>query len=180
METDPLTLRSSHHFHRSQYLLAIHIFVGLAVSAVLAAALILYSHTVLEGSARLIFTLFGAAVVFVIQIILVLYTVLRWANTDYYISNHHLVCYQGIWTRDENIYELQSLRTVEMKESLFGRWFHYGDVYLVFSASGYRDEIWLTGIGNAKAYVRALRAYIGDDTSPNVNPDSIVAPIVHH
>lgn len=84
--------------------------------------------------------------------------VANWAGTNYYISNGHLVRYQGIRRRDEHVYDLSILKSVELHQGWWGRMFGYGDLKLVFSSSGYLETVLLQTIYNPKKYERVLKS----------------------
>lgn len=101
---------------------------------------------------------------FLIQAVCSIYLFLEWANTVYYMTEHHLICYKGIFNLDENVYELHHLRSVDLHESLFGRLFGYGDVTVNIGASGYHHEICLRAVKQPKKYERFFRLYMGAET----------------
>lgn len=102
---------------------------------------------------------------FVFLVVVTLKLVTDWATTTYYLADHHLVKYHGILEVDEAIYELRSLKSLHLKEGLFGRLLNYGDLYLTLSSSGYREDVILHGITHARRYERVLRDYLAQGSA---------------
>lgn len=167
-EYERAPIEGSRHFLRGSVILLGLRVVGLLILVealfALAVSLLYLNETSLAAafasSPVLLWSLYALKIVLLVVFLLRL--VLDWATTIYYIGDHHLVKYHGILERDENVYNLQSLRTVRLHQHWLSRLLNYGDLYLIFSASGYRDELWLRGILNAHHYEQVLRSYLMD------------------
>jgi uncharacterized membrane protein YdbT with pleckstrin-like domain len=95
------------------------------------------------------------------EIYWVMAIVLKWVSTHYYLDEHHLIIYKGILRIEEHVYELQSIRSVDHSESWLGKLVNYGDIALVFGASGYKEDIVLRGITDPKKYERIFSSFLG-------------------
>lgn len=89
----------------------------------------------------------------------ILFATLRWSTFDYYVSTTHLVVYGGIVTLKEKIYDLNTIRKIELQESVLGKLFGYGDLIIMFATSGYHEEVRLKDVANPKLYERILKEY---------------------
>jgi uncharacterized membrane protein YdbT with pleckstrin-like domain len=107
-----------------------------------------------EVALRILWVAF--TVKFIIEAVFLALLVTGWAGINYYISDGHLVQYRGIRRRDENIFDLSILKTVEMHQGWWGRMFNYGDLRLFFSSSGYSETLILHAVYNPKRYERIL------------------------
>lgn len=101
---------------------------------------------------------------FLVTAALSLGRVLTWATTIYYTDEHHLTLYTGIFTSDERVFEMRSLRAVNRHQGWFGKICNYGDLLMVFGASGYREEVWLRGIRDPHHYERVFSSYLGAES----------------
>ncbi len=98
---------------------------------------------------------------FFVEICLVLTIVIPWASTHYYITDRQLIRYVGISRRDETIFDLENLKSIELHQGWFGRLFNYGNILLTFSSSGYTEKTTLFGVYNPKKYERFLKEKLG-------------------
>jgi uncharacterized membrane protein YdbT with pleckstrin-like domain len=163
-DTDSTQVAQSRHFMRgSILLLSIRVFCWMFLVETLYAG-VLFGLTRSPGliPEAIAFNVLWAlhTVKFVFLVVVTLKLVTDWATTTYYLANHHLVKYHGIFEVDEAIYELQSLKSLHLKESIVGRLLNYGDIYLTLSSSGYREDVVLCGISHARRYERVLRDYL--------------------
>lgn len=85
-----------------------------------------------------------------------------WASTQYYLTDQQLIKYVGLARRDEEIFDLDTLKSLSLHQGWFGRLFNYGDISLVFASSGYQTNLELRGAYNPKKYERHLRARLGE------------------
>lgn len=92
--------------------------------------------------------------------VFIIVLVLRWATTNYYMSEHQLIVRKGIIKTDEVSYELTHVRSVELDQSIIGSFFNYGNIKLVLAVSGYHEEVTMHGLGDPKKYEHILREYI--------------------
>lgn len=92
------------------------------------------------------------------QAFLIMFVILSWTNSIYYISGKYLIKRTGIINTNEDTYEFNTVRSVTMNQSLLGRIFHYGDVTLKTSASGgYQVIVTITGISNPLKYEQMIK-----------------------
>lgn len=155
---------SLHHIRLSSLFLAIRVFSVLFIAESVYGILLIYF--LLAGlssefqSLMLLFLWIVQIAIFVLELVLITLVILLWATTIYYLSDHHLVRFRGILRVDEDIYELQSLRSVKLHENWVGKLFNFGDLQLTFGASGYHEDLWLKGIVEPKKYERILRGFL--------------------
>jgi uncharacterized membrane protein YdbT with pleckstrin-like domain len=97
---------------------------------------------------------------FILEAYIILYFLVPWATTVYYIADHHLIVNGGVMQVDEKVYELNKLREVDLVESWLGKLLNYGTLHGTVSASGFSDEFTLVGVADAKKYERVLRSYV--------------------
>lgn len=92
------------------------------------------------------------------QVLLILNVTLSWANNVYYIDGKHLVKRTGIINIKEDMYEFDTVRSMTVDQSWFGRIFHYGDITLKTSASGgYQVIVAIAGIQNPQKYEQMIK-----------------------
>ncbi|KKQ75423.1 MAG: hypothetical protein US96_C0011G0021 [Candidatus Woesebacteria bacterium GW2011_GWB1_38_5b] len=95
-----------------------------------------------------------------IRIVIIIYFVLSWSHTSYYIDGEHLIVHKGVLNIEEDTYELATIRSADVKQSLLQRIFNFGDVELKTSASGgYQVLVILKGIANPVEFERKIRKY---------------------
>ncbi len=93
---------------------------------------------------------------FLLEIAGIITLVVPWATTTYYLSGDELVKLSGLTRLDEKIYDLQSLKSIELHQSWLGRIFNYGLIQLTLSSSGYSEVVKLTDLQDPKKYERAI------------------------
>lgn len=157
---------SSHHIQQSIVLLMVKIIaLVFAVETVYALllAFFLFSGAGAEfHDAVFSFLWFIQTAKFLLLVYLILATIIPTVTTNYYVSEHHLIKYEGLLRNDETIYELNKLRSVKLHEDWLGRLLNYGDLLIVVSSSGYHEEVKLTSINNPKKYERVLREFLSE------------------
>jgi uncharacterized membrane protein YdbT with pleckstrin-like domain len=121
----------------------------------------IYFHTPIEWHHHIST---GMLILFVVKTIfevgLLVYATVSWINTTYQIENGHLVIKRGIFHTYEDVYELKTIRAIEVDQSIMGKLFHFGDVILKTSASGgYQVIVTLMGIANPYKYEKTLNKY---------------------
>lgn len=83
----------------------------------------------------------------------VLNIVTKWIGNLYYITETYLVKHEGILNLKEKIIDLKNLRSFEIDQGFFEKFFHYGTITLTTSASGgYNDEIYLFEVDHPEKY----------------------------
>lgn len=156
--------KSTHHINNSAALLIVRLVLGLFfIETAFALLIFLASSAPLEGyrTAALNVLWLTQTIKFFIEIGVVLSIAVPWASTQYYISDSQLIRYVGLSRRDETIFDLATLKTIELHQGWFGRIFNYGNISLTFSASGYTEKTTLYGVYNPKKYERYLKEKLG-------------------
>lgn len=99
-------------------------------------------------------------VIDLIQIGLIMYFILNWSHTTYYIDGQHLIKHSGVLNTEEDVYDLATVRSVEVHQSLAGRALNFGDLILKTSASGgYQVVVILKGVSKPIHWEREIKNY---------------------
>lgn len=96
-----------------------------------------------------IFLFVGHVIKSLLEIYFVLQILMKWVGNVYYFdqAEKRLIKREGIFSLQEKIYDLKIIRSIAVRQSLFGKLFHYGNITITTSASGgYNDQIFLSGI----------------------------------
>lgn len=94
------------------------------------------------------------------ELYLIVYVTLAWANNAYYLAGKHLIRRKGIVHVEEDVFHFDNIRSISVDQSFLGRIFHYGDITLKTSASGgYQGDIVMMEIADPKRYEEKLREY---------------------
>lgn len=112
----------------------------------------------------------------VFQAYSLLQIVVTWARTLYYVTHHHLVAQTGILTINEQIFEMQQIRSVKSRQSWLGKIFDFGDVTIVFASSGFREEVVLRAIMSPVKYGEYFEGYLTEHTDEPDNLDYTAQP----
>ncbi len=96
----------------------------------------------------------------IIMAYFLIYLLLSWAATDYYIAGHHLVIHYGIMATEEKVYELNHIRVVDVKQSWLGHIFNYGDIMITVAQAGVRDDIRMSGVANPSKYEEIFERFL--------------------
>lgn len=157
-ETEELQ-ESNHHINNSVAVVLFRLVAAIFLTETVYALLLWLATTpVAENSHS--FTIYFLwlihTVKFFVEIGLMLAIILPWAGVSYYIDKDHLIRYVGIHRRDEKIYDLGLLQSLELHQSWLGRLFNYGELILSFETDKV-DQLTLAGIFNPKKYERVLR-----------------------
>lgn len=108
------------------------------------------------------------------MVYIVLYLILGWTNTHYYLAGHYLVKKEGVINTSEKTYELRYLRSVVVKQSWIGQMLNYGDMELLISEAGLRDDVRILFVANPRRYEQIFKQYLGqtpgDPTPPPPAP----------
>lgn len=92
------------------------------------------------------------------QVYLVITVALLWANNTFYIDGENLIKKTGIINIKEDMYELNTVRSMTVDQSWLGRIFHYGDITLKTSASGgYQVIVTIDGIQTPQKYKQMIK-----------------------
>ncbi|MBI4098285.1 MAG: PH domain-containing protein [Candidatus Levybacteria bacterium] len=96
----------------------------------------------------------------VIQIVFIVYFILNWSHTTYYIDGAHLIKHSGVMTTEEDVYDLATVRSVEVHQSFLGMVLNFGDLILKTSASGgYQVVVILKGVSKPIHWEREIKNY---------------------
>lgn len=157
---------SIHHIRGSSILLTVRIFICLFLIDTVYAGilLILISNNIefVDHITLLMVLWIIHTVKFFIIVFFMMGLILPWVSTVYYIGDHHLIKFSGIWRKNEVIFDLYNVRSVSMHENWLGKLLNYGDVNVIISGSGYREEVHIKGITDPKKYERIFREYLND------------------
>lgn len=161
---NPTLPTSAHHIRESAILLSIKVAAALVLGGIMYSLLMIvfFFGGIANDSPQLMLIILWIlyTALFIIETYAVLFIVLQWARRAYYLSEHHLIRYQGIMQLDEHIYDLQNIRSVDVYENWLGRLLNFGDIHMTIAASGYHEEIWLRGIAEARKYERVFRGFL--------------------
>lgn len=159
---------SAHHVRESAAVLAFHLtvsmFILLCTTGIIGTLLILSSEGIFGGylntltpTINAVIFLISITIVFAIGWFSIIIIALQWVSKEYFMTETHLICYAGIFSLTENIYELQHIKSVKLRQSMWGKIFHYGDVTVSFAASGYNETLVCKNIADPKIYERILK-----------------------
>ena len=163
---------SLHHIHISRIPLAVKVFLAILLPDVLYGLVLILSLTGTGLDVNTLITAFWVinAAKFVLVVFVVLYVVLEWTSTIYYLDEHHLIKYSGAMHTQQSIYELRSIRTVDRKQSWLGKLANYGDIELLFGASGYREELVMQSVIDPHKYERIFAGHLGAEARQYLTP----------
>lgn len=92
-----------------------------------------------------------------IQLYFIMLIASNWVSKTYFIINKQLIKRSGVFTNEEKIYDLKNIRSVIVRQSLVGKFFHYGDVTAETSASGgYMENVTLIEVADPQKYESKL------------------------
>jgi uncharacterized membrane protein YdbT with pleckstrin-like domain len=140
------------------FILSIALTVFLAASVTQPMSLQITSGFVLSFSFIEIY-LYTQIILFIIEALTIVLLILIWSNGNVYLSSTHLITYRGLFTMDEDIYELAHLKAVKLHQSFMGKLCNYGNLKAMFASSGYHEDVELKNISNPKVYERALKEH---------------------
>ncbi len=81
------------------------------------------------------------------EIYIVISMVLSWSHNTYSITDRQIIHKQGVLNMKEYVYDIKTVRAVEVNQGIIGKMLNYGDIVIKTSASGgYQDNIYLSGI----------------------------------
>ncbi|MFA5954628.1 MAG: hypothetical protein WC817_03785 [Patescibacteria group bacterium] len=101
-----------------------------------------------------------AVAIFLLQSVLVVFLVVDWAKTDYYLMPDKIVEFRGIIVAREIVCDLRHIRTMTLRQGWLGRSFNYGTLFLKIGPEvDKHDYLELLWILHPKQCERAIRAY---------------------
>lgn len=77
-----------------------------------------------------------------------------------YITKHHLVVDSGMFTIDEEVYELSQLRRIKVHQNVLGRRLGYGSIELKFGARGFEKTILLPNVSAPGKYSELFESHL--------------------
>lgn len=151
-----------HHIHGSVALLAMRIFGVLLIVNTIYAVTLLFGGLGTDYHQAVFWLMWVVHfAVFIFETYLILLVVIPWTTTIYYLSDQKLVKHSGILRLEENIYTLDAVRSIDLKQSWIGRLFNYGDLIIeATDFGGYRHLIRLPGISDPRKYEQILEQFI--------------------
>ena len=156
--------KSLHHIRQSLFLLCARIFFTVFLLDTVYGAILLFVVFTPLGEQYQAFLLPGFSVLhslrFIIEVSLILFLVIEWSTNSFYLTKHQLIHHGGFLKVEENSYELTHVRSVQLRQSILGRIFNYGNILVILAVSGYHEEVLLRSIIEPKKYERILREYI--------------------
>lgn len=93
---------------------------------------------------------------YIVTTFLLLRILLEWMGQTYSADDKHLTIRTGVYAISEKVYELTQLKRVKVRQDWLGRLFHFGNLTLEISASGFHETIELRDIADPRKYEREL------------------------
>lgn len=150
---------AQHHIPVSGALLALQIILAILLFDIVYIILTntLFSVTFTLGTSPSLSPLFAFLILkLFIQSIAIMALVLITLSKEYYLTEKQLIVKQGVLTRDEKIYELHHIKSVNRHQSFLARLIGYGDLKLSVAESGFRTDVALHNIREPKKYERVF------------------------
>ncbi|MEI6478360.1 MAG: PH domain-containing protein [bacterium] len=91
---------------------------------------------------------------------LLLYMVVGWISSVYYVTAGHLIRQRGVLKIEETVFQLTDIEAVGMNQSWLGRLFNFGDVTIRFSIAREPRDIMLYAINNPRKYESLFSKYV--------------------
>jgi uncharacterized membrane protein YdbT with pleckstrin-like domain len=104
-------------------------------ASVITTALLVFTNRVMTGWIVLGLGFLSLVEIIMLGVVLVNMTI-HWLGRKYELRGRHLAVTEQFITVNEKMYELTNLRSVDLKQSWFGRYFKYGDIELAFAMPG--------------------------------------------
>lgn len=98
----------------------------------------------------------------IVKIILTIFLVMQWLNEYYEITPTKIYYKRGIIWRREDTYELKNVRSIGIKQGVFGRVFSFGTLF--FYDRGVYKYYYLNDIHNPLRYLNILHRLLPDTT----------------
>jgi uncharacterized membrane protein YdbT with pleckstrin-like domain len=83
-----------------------------------------------------------------------LYKFLIWRREEYVVTNHRIIQVEGLLNKRTFDSSLEKVNDVQMKQSVFGRLFGFGDIEIITGSDIGVNKLW--GIANPFEFKRAL------------------------
>lgn len=100
---------------------------------------------------------------------------LRWRREEYVVTNHRIIQVEGIINKHTFDSALDKVNDVQMRQSMFGRMFGYGDLEIITGSEIGVNKLW--GLAKPFEFKRALlEARIGRDERRNARRASDQQP----
>lgn len=152
---------AKHHIPQSSVVLVLRIILavfvidiaGMVIGSLFFGSSTPFSLTSTASFAILLLFLLGKLI---LEFIIIGAIVVITESTEYYLTDEQLIIRKGVLTQDELVYELSQIKTVKRHESLLAKILGYGDIYMTFAASGFREDATLNNIHEPKKYEHFL------------------------
>lgn len=96
----------------------------------------------------------------VFQLGLIIYSVMLWTRTTYYIDGRHLIVHRGVFNIKEDTYDLATIRSADVTQSFIEQLFNFGNIELKTSASGgYQVVVILEGIAKPLEVEKKIKKF---------------------
>ncbi len=99
---------------------------------------------------------------FFILVFYIVQILVRYLSGSYMITNKHLHVQRGILEADEEIYDLDQIKSVSLHQTWWGRKFHYGTITISLGARGLEKELSFYAITNPHKYVRIFEKHTNE------------------
>jgi len=96
----------------------------------------------------------------VFKVAMTIFLVIQWLNEYYEITSTRIHYRRGIIWRREDVYEFMNIRSIGLKQSIFGKIFSFGTLYF-YSRSTYK-YYYLNDIHNPLRYLNVLHSLLPD------------------
>jgi len=104
----------------------------------------------------------------IIELILILNVVVRWASEEYEVRDDTIVHKRGIFTTSEEKYSLRSLGNASITQSLFGKIFNYGTIRIYSPLL--KQDYFISNVHDP----RSILTSIEDDLSDKQSKETII------
>ncbi len=93
---------------------------------------------------------------YILITILLLRTTLEWIGTSYVIEGQQLVADNGVYARNERLYDISKIKKINVHQDWLGRLLRFGNITLELSSSGYNETLELHDVRHPADYQRLL------------------------
>lgn len=175
--TNPDLKQSFHHLRLSIPLLVLRIIVAFLVVELGFGLVLAFGTVLVPVEIGPVPQWVVALVKSLVELVVILKLVLDWAAVVYYVRDHQLVRFKGIFELSESVWELRSLKTVKLHQNWLGNLLNFGDIAVTFSSSGYREDIVLRGIARARECEHVFHEFLAEATARTRRSDEEVPAV---
>lgn len=97
----------------------------------------------------------------ILEVVLILYVALDWTHRTFEFKGQNFIIKRGLWTGDEEVYELDNLRLISIKESGWSRLLGFGNIMLWSNEPGHKGTIPIMNVSNPHQYESVFKRSIG-------------------